>query len=161
MEIVKGRGINCENEVYFDFVDDCVVMTMYRDMPGTPPDRLKPNVIKSFSVDVWGEINSHLSNIHDSEIDSDSDSEERGPEDAPDISTISSLPQVASSLPPLTNKAVAPLLTKDEIQEKFDPITGTVEPGGKEEDGQATSDKEAPETNGSPPKRSESSPKKD
>ena len=60
MEFVKGRGICCENEVYFDYVDGEVVMTMYRDVPGVRMDRRAPNVIKSFSINQWEEINGYL-----------------------------------------------------------------------------------------------------
>ena len=60
MEIINGRGINCENEVYFDYVDGEIVMTMYRDMAGVRMDRRDPNVIKSFSIDQWEEINGYL-----------------------------------------------------------------------------------------------------
>ena len=60
MELVKGRGICCENEVYFDYVDGEIVMTMYRDVPGVRMDRRAPNVIKSFSINQWEEINRYL-----------------------------------------------------------------------------------------------------
>ena len=60
MELVKGRGICCENEVYFDYVDGEIVMTMYRDVPGVRMDRRAPNVIKSFSINQWEEINGYL-----------------------------------------------------------------------------------------------------
>jgi hypothetical protein len=92
MELVKGRGINCENEVYFDYVDGEVVMTIYRDMPGVRMDRRDPNVIKTFSVDQWGEVNKYLmETLDDVEgVFSDDDRDE-----------------------------------EEEIQEKFDPITGT------------------------------------
>ena len=60
MDYVDGRGISCGNDVYFDYVDGNVVMKMYRDMPGVRMDRLQPNVIKTFSVDQWGELNKYL-----------------------------------------------------------------------------------------------------
>ncbi|KKL08840.1 hypothetical protein LCGC14_2571830, partial [marine sediment metagenome] len=60
MDYVEGRGVCCGNEVYFDYVDGEVVMTMYRDMPGVRSDRLKPNVIKTFVPAQWGEINEYL-----------------------------------------------------------------------------------------------------
>ena len=60
MDYVEGRGVCCGNEVYFDYVDGKVVMTMYRDMPGVRSDRLKPNVIKTFVPAQWGEINEYL-----------------------------------------------------------------------------------------------------
>ncbi len=65
MELVEGRGINCENEVYFDYVDGEIVMTMYRDMAGVRMDRRDPNVIKSFSIDQWEEINGYLREVLD------------------------------------------------------------------------------------------------
>ena len=60
MDYVNGRGICCGNEVYFDYVDGNVVMKMYRDMPGVRMDRLQPNIIKTFSVDQWRELNKYL-----------------------------------------------------------------------------------------------------
>ncbi|KKK78754.1 hypothetical protein LCGC14_2840360, partial [marine sediment metagenome] len=60
MEVVKGRGITEGNEVYFDYVDGEVVMTMYRDVPGVRMDRRDPNVIKTFSRDKWDAICRYL-----------------------------------------------------------------------------------------------------
>ncbi len=60
MEVVKERGICCGNEVYFNYVDGEVVMTMYKDVPGVRMDRRDPNVVKTFSRDDWGDINKYL-----------------------------------------------------------------------------------------------------
>ena len=60
METVEGRGIQCGNEVYFNYVDGEVVMTTYRDVPGVRMDRRDPNVIKTFSIEQWGKINEFL-----------------------------------------------------------------------------------------------------
>ena len=60
MEVVDGRGICCGNEVYFNYVDGEVVMTMYRDVPGVRMDRRDPNVIKTFSRDKWDAICRYL-----------------------------------------------------------------------------------------------------
>ena len=123
METVSGRGINCENGVYFDFVDDCVVMTIYKDMPGTPMDRLQPNVIKSFPVSNWMDINDYLHHVkNDNEIEGEDVFEG---EDEPDISPPDALPKIAS-IPSVLS------VTNDKPNDKEE----------KEEDGKATSDKE-------------------
>jgi hypothetical protein len=138
MELVKGRGINCENEVYFDYVDGEVVMTIYRDMPGVRMDRRDPNVIKVFSVDQWGEINKYLmETLDDVEgVYSDDDEGEGEDEEEVTVPIVPSLTQQGLAPVPLTANIAAkdvelpkvnsiPSMTKDEIQEKFDPITGT------------------------------------
>ena len=135
METVSGRGINCENGVYFDFVDDAVVMTIYKDMPGTPPDRIQPNVIKSFPVSNWESINRYLMGTHDKingvlSDDMDEDefegegvvgkiSEDDRIKSTPELPKVASIPSVLS-------------ITKSEDKEE-------------KENGKATSDKEAPE----------------
>ena len=63
MDYVEGRGVTSGNEVYFifDAENDVVVMAMYRDAPGVRSDLLKPNIVKTFSKDEWGDINEFLS----------------------------------------------------------------------------------------------------
>jgi hypothetical protein len=63
MEVIDGRGISNGNDVYFiyDAENDVVVMATYRDVPGVRSDLLKPNIIKAFTKDEWGEINEFLS----------------------------------------------------------------------------------------------------
>ena len=62
METVEGRGISNGNDVYFifDAENDVVVMATYRDVPGVRSDLLKPNIVKAFTKDEWGEINEFL-----------------------------------------------------------------------------------------------------
>ncbi|KKN22420.1 hypothetical protein LCGC14_0915440 [marine sediment metagenome] len=60
MEVIDGRGISCGNEVYFDYVDGEVVITMYRDVPGVRMDVRAPNVIKAFSKEDWVVIQAFL-----------------------------------------------------------------------------------------------------
>ncbi len=161
MDYVEGRGICCGNEVYFDYVDGEVVMTMYRDMPGVRSDRLKPNVIKTFSIDQWGELNEYLRvTLNDVEgVFNDGDGSEEVEEtlkgkdrkvstarkvweaqytnspkevELPKVNVIPKMSNAEAILP--ENKV--PVMTKDEIQEKLDPITGTQnEEDKKEENG--------------------------
>ncbi len=62
METIEGRGISNDNNVFFifDAEKDVVVMATYRDVPGVRSDLLKPNIIKTFTKDEWGEINEFL-----------------------------------------------------------------------------------------------------
>ncbi len=125
MEVIEGRGICCENEVYFDLVDGVVVMTMYRDMPGVPMDRREPNVIKRFSVEMWNEITVHL-------LGSDDDEEEEAPE-------------VASSL-----------LSMTQGTESAATIMSHISQPNKEENGQTSTDQEAPKVDGTAPEGDQS-----
>ncbi len=147
METVEGRGICCGNEVYFDYVDGEVVMTMYRDMPGVRMDRRDPNVIKSFSVDQWGEINEYLKETLDDVEGVFRDNgfgEDEVIHEEADLSKMMPGAENSIELPRMSNAEAilpenkVPAMTKDEIQEKFDPITGTQneeeEKNGKEND---------------------------
>ncbi|HEC64135.1 MAG TPA: hypothetical protein ENI23_02445 [bacterium] len=109
--IIEGRGISSGNEVFFIFNReiDKVVMATYRDMPGVPLDRREPNLIKTFSIEEWTEINKFLAAGADNYEDefegegvvgeiSESDKEEY---EKPDISP--ELPKVVSGVPSMTN----------------------------------------------------------
>ena len=153
--IIEGRGITSGNEVYFIFnrETDKVVVATYRDMPGVPLDRREPNLIKTFSKDEWTEINRFLSagaDDYEDEFEDEPDGKlpkYEDEEERPDISPEGNLPRVAPGLPSMS---------KDEIQEKFDPITGTSNEE-KKEDGKINSDggEETSKTPGSAPQGSE------
>ncbi|HEC66961.1 MAG TPA: hypothetical protein ENI23_16925 [bacterium] len=167
MDYVEGRGVTSGNDVYFIFdrENDVVVMATYRDAPGVRSDLLQPNLTKTFSVDEWVAINRFLSVGRD-DYDEDEDKEKGDDEDeekrglakleemevdkafAPKVMDLPSTANIATKdimLPKMNNaKAIlpensVPAMTKDEVQEKFDPITGTQnEEKGDEELADAT-----------------------
>ena len=153
METVKGRGICCGNEVYFDYVDGEVVMTMYRDMPGVRMDRRSPNVIKSFSVGQWGDINKYLGETldkfegvfsddedvaGDDVIEIDSKGGVHPPEAVSILSEIQQLRKGGTKLPKMGNAEAilpenkVPAMTKSEL-EKEENGEEIDESNGKEE----------------------------
>ncbi|KKL27790.1 hypothetical protein LCGC14_2381640 [marine sediment metagenome] len=166
MDYVEGRGVTSGNEVYFifDAENDVVVMATYRDAPGVRSDLLKPNIVKTFSKDEWGDINEFLSagaseneeeeaeEAEEAEssplfqqIVPETSDEEKEEGDEPDISPVLGLHSTADiavddvELPKMSNAEAilpenkVPTMTKDEVQEKFDPITGTQNEDDKEE----------------------------
>ena len=132
MDYVDGRGISCGNDVYFNYIDGRVVMLMYRDVPGVAMANRDPNVVKSFSPAQWGEINDYLLGVsHDEESVEETPEEEVVTihNERRDLS-VSSMPKMTEAILPENR---VPAMTKDEVQEKHDPITGTQ--NEEEEDG--------------------------
>ena len=157
MDYVEGRGISNGNEVYFifDAENDVVVMATYKNAPGVRSDLLQPNIIKTFSKDEWGDINEFLSagrddydedeDEDDDVIEIDSEGKVHPPEGEKVLAEIQELRKEGVTLPKMNNtKAIlpensVPAMTKDEVQERFDPITGTQnEEKGDEELADAT-----------------------
>ena len=147
MDYVEGRGVTSGNDVYFiyDAENEVVVVRTYRDAPGVRSDRLMPNVVKTFSKDEWIDINKFLSAgaadrdedefegegvSSDDIIKIDSSGNVHPPEATKVLAEIQQL-RKEGSLPKINNaKAILPgkglpAMTKDKVQEKFDPITGT------------------------------------
>jgi len=151
LDLVKGRGINCNNEVHFDLVDGFVVMRMYKDLPGVATEDRSPTVIKRFSVEVWQEVNSYLLDVHEGTVKEsivgmelvegidDEGKDEQEEKMSDEIAYAETLPKVSGSgkMPPMT-----------EDKEKEDAETNP-------------SYQKAPEIVGSPFKSSESIPEKD
>ena len=149
MDYVDGRGISCGNDVYFNYIDGRVVMSMYRDVPGVAMARRDPNVVKSFTPAQWGEVNDYLLGVsHDEESPEETLEEEEvtvpGPNivSAPSLKTgqgvlpqVSGIPKMGNAEDILPENSV-PAMTKDKIQEKFDPITGTQNEGEEGKDGE-------------------------
>ncbi len=136
-ETIEGRGITPGNEVFFIFNREInkVVMATYRDMPGVPLDRREPNLIKTFSIEEWTEINKFLAAGADEYLDKTNLFEDEYEE--PDISP--KLPKVTSNLPSMTSNE----------EEKED---GKIDSDGGEK---------APETDGSASKGSKGVSEKD
>ncbi len=141
MELVKGRGICSGNEVYFDYVDGEVVMTMYRDMPGVRMDRRDPNVIKSFSVGQWGEINEYLretlddvegvfsdDGVEDGVIEIDSKGGVHPPEA---VKVLSEIQELRTELPKVNN---IPSMTNDKPEEEDSVVMDIEDDSGKTDD---------------------------
>ena len=128
MEVVKGRGITEGNEVYFDYVDGEVVMTMYRNVPGVRMDRRDPNVIKTFSRDDWDAVCRYLMKTLDKVegvfVDDFNDKEEvKEAESSPLFQQVVPETSKANGIPKMSNAEAilpenkVPAMTKEEMKE--------------------------------------------
>ncbi len=161
MDYVEGRGVTSGNEVYFifDAENDVVVMATYRDMPGVRSDLLKPNIIKTFSKDEWGDINEFLSagaNEGEEEAEEaeeaessplfqqivpETSDEEEEEGDEPDISPVLGLHSTADiavndvQLPKMNNVPKMTEDDKEEVEEGDEELADVTEREEKEEDG--------------------------
>ena len=110
MDYVEGRGVTSGNEVYFifDADNDVVVMATYRDAPGVRSDLLKPNIVKTFSKDEWGDINEFLAagaseNEEEEEVESSPLFQQIAPETSEgEEEEVATPPKVAGSIPSMT-----------------------------------------------------------
>ena len=141
MDYVEGRGVTSGNEVYFifDAENDVVVMATYKDAPGVRSDLLKPNIIKTFSKDEWGDINEFLSaGARENEEEEEAEEAESSPlfqqivpetsdldssMEAPDISLTANIAGRDVELPKMNNAEAilpenkVPAMTKEEKEE--------------------------------------------
>ena len=138
MELSEDRGIECQG-VSFDFIDGKVVLAVYQNLPGIKRHLAGTTFLKAFTIDDWKAVNRYLGDMvgDDDVIEIDSEGKVHPPEAVSVLSEIQELRKV-NNIPKMSN-AVAILpenrvpatsgegqpMTKDEIQEKFDSITGT------------------------------------
>ena len=161
MDYVEGRGVTSGNEVYFifDAENDVVVMATYKDAPGVRSDLLKPNIVKTFSKDEWGDINEFLSagaseNEEEEEAEEaessplfqqivpETSDEEKEEGDEPDISPALGLYSTANiaakdvQLPKMNNVPKMTEDDKEEVEEGDEELADVTEKEEKEEDGE-------------------------